>query len=81
MNDFSGIVSCMFLVWLFTWMFTEPPVYPESVQYAQDKCKNNSGWKYIEEGYNLRSTVYCNNGAEFNYDSSEISKKEMKDAD
>lgn len=79
MNDFLGIVSCMFLVWLVTWSFTEPNIYPESIEYAQDKCKDNGGWKYIEEGNNRYSTVYCSNGAEFNYNSSELSKKEKQD--
>ena len=75
MSDFLGFLGAMFIVWGVTCVFVEPPILPTTVAYAEEKCSNNNGWKMIEEGYNNMATVYCNDGAEFNYDPSEIHKE------
>ena len=72
MNDFWGIIGLMLLTWFLTFVFTEPPIRPKTVQFAEHKCQNNGGWKYIKEGYNRYATIYCNDGAEFNYNPSKL---------
>lgn len=74
MSDFLGFLGAMFIVWLVTFIFLEPPIYPTTIAHAEKVCEQNGGWKMIEEGYNIDATVYCNNGAEFDYDASEIRK-------
>lgn len=76
MNDFWGVVSLCFVVSFITWMFTEPPIYPASLEYANKVCAENNGWEYIEEGYNVFATVHCNNGAEFNYNPDKLKDNE-----
>ena len=76
MSDFWGIVSLCFMIWLLIFVFVEPVTRPETVAYAETKCKANGGWKYIEQGHNVFSTVYCQDGAEFNYNSEDLEKDE-----
>lgn len=75
MNDLFAIIASWVFVWGVTCVFVEPPILPTTVSHAEEKCANNNGWKMIEEGYNVNATVYCNNGAEFDYDASEIRKE------
>lgn len=67
-DDPSGWFLVIVFVWVFTAVSIEPIISPESVKYAEKICKDNDGWKYIEEGYSIFSTIKCNNGAEFEYD-------------
>lgn len=67
-DDSSGWLFLIVLVWLWTLISVEPRVSVESVKHADKVCKDNGGWKYIEEGYSIFSIVKCNNGAEFQYD-------------
>lgn len=79
MNDFFAFVASWILVWGITCVFVEPPILPTTIAFAEEKCANNNGWKIIEEGYNFDATVYCNDGAEFNYFPSDIhNNKETK---
>ena len=64
-KDFVWLV--VLLAVIFTWISTEPAIYPKAVKYAEDVCEANGGWGKIEEGYSVFSSVTCNNGAEFQY--------------
>lgn len=67
MNE-SLVLWWLVVVAVFITLITaEPAIYPESVKYAEDVCETNGGWKKIEEGYSMFSSVTCNNGAEFQY--------------
>ena len=76
MDSFLAVVASWVLVWGITWVFVEPGVLPESVNFANSVCENNGGWKMIEEGNNIDATVYCKNGAAFDYNPAEINKNE-----
>lgn len=78
MSDFLGFLGAMFIVWWLTFIFLEPPIYPLTIAHAEKVCEQNGGWKMIEEGYNVSATVYCKNGAEFDYDASEIRKEKQQ---
>jgi hypothetical protein len=78
MSDFLGILGAMFIAWLLTFIFLEPPIFPLTIAHAEKVCEQNGGWKMIEEGYNIDATVYCKNGAEFDYDASEIRKEKSE---
>ena len=41
MNEFMAIVASWVLVWGTTWVFVEPGVLPESVNFANSVCENN----------------------------------------
>lgn len=75
MGDFLGFLGVMFIVWLVTYIFLEPPIYPRTIAHAERVCEQNGGWKMIEEGNNTDATVYCKNGAQFEYNAYEIRKE------
>ena len=68
MKEVSDWGALVLLVWFVTLMSVEPAIHPYSVEYATGVCASNGGWKKIEEGYGVWSSVECNNGAEFEYD-------------
>ena len=57
---------------------TEPPITPLSVNYAEEVCKDNQGWKVIEEGYGPMSSLTCKNGATFEYSYTLLKDKHAK---
>ena len=67
MDNFIAVIGSWFLVFWITWIFTEPGIPPESVAFADKVCESNGGWKMIEQGHNIYATVYCKNGAAFDY--------------
>lgn len=75
MGDVSAVVGSWILVWGLTWIFTEPGILPESVAFADKVCESNGGWKMIEEGNNIDATVYCKNGAAFDYNPADLGEK------
>lgn len=77
MSDFLGFLGAMFIVWLITFIFLEPPIYPLTIAHAEKVCEQNGGWKMIEEGNNTDATVYCKNGAEFDYNASGLHKEKQ----
>ena len=76
MSNFWGVVSLCVIIWIVTWLFTEPNIRPQTIAYAEVKCKANGGWKYVEQGHNRFATVYCADGAEFNYNPEVLKKDE-----
>lgn len=77
-DDGSEWFFVLAVVWLWTFVSLEPRLNPESVNYADDVCKDNGGWKHIEEGYSFFSSVKCNNGAEFEYDWTVVQKEALE---
>lgn len=75
MDNFLAVVGSWVLVLCFTWIFVEPGILPESVDFANSVCENNGGWKMIEEGNNIDATVYCKNGAAFDYNPADLGVK------
>lgn len=72
MDNFLAVVGSWILVWGFTWIFMEPGILPESVAFANKVCESNGGWEMIEEGNNIDATVYCKNGAAFDYNPADL---------
>ena len=75
MDNFIAVVGSWVLVWGITWIFVEPGILPGSVAFANEVCESNGGWKMIEEGNNIGATVYCKNGAAFDYNPAEVGEK------
>lgn len=73
--DWGIVIMC---VWLWTLLSVEPAIHPYSVEYANEVCASNGGWKKIEEGYGMWSSVECNNGAEFDYDWTQLDTKNKR---
>ena len=42
MDNFIAVVGSWSLVFLFTWIFVEPGILPESVAFANSVCENLS---------------------------------------
>lgn len=77
MSDSFAIVLSWCVLWGVTYAFVEPAILPTTIAHAEKVCEQNGGWKMIEEGNNPDATVYCKNGAEFNYNASEIHKEKQ----
>ena len=77
MKEGEWVIVVMF-VWLWTLLSVEPTIHPYSVEHANEVCASNGGWKKIEEGYLVWSSVECNNGAEFHYDWTELDAKNKR---
>jgi hypothetical protein len=71
-DDPSAIGIFALLVWVWTVLSLEPAIHPYSVKYAEEVCATNGGWQKIEEGYGPFSSLKCNNGAEFEYEWTDI---------
>ena len=68
MSDGFSLIICIAVTFCLTWIFTEPNIYPRSVEYAEKVCASNDGWARIKEGRSDSSgSVTCKNGAVFDY--------------